>query len=219
MLGSESNIEDIMRARVTEKVLGTLENRSSVPPEIEAKNRPLIEDAIAASGWAPFHYPRNVDKLSEPWRAHVLWNQEVRKLSRFLSDDLQLTIKEPQLAAASRVPILVTWIPENATSSIGQCDDPIVFRNEEHLAAASAMVQNLLLALTAKGMGNYWSSGGKLRERAAFDYLSIPQLERLLAAVFVEYPEMRDSKYGETSRKPGALRDKRSNEWYRAVSL
>ena len=62
------------------------------------------------------------------------------------------------------------------------------------------MVQNLLLALTAKGMGNYWSSGGKLRERAAFNYLSIPQLERLLAAVFVEYPEMRDSKYGETSR-------------------
>lgn len=81
------------------------------------------------------------------------------------------------------------------------------------------MVQNLLLALTAKGMGNYWSSGGKLRGSEVFDYLGVLLSERLLAAVFIGYPEMQDSAFGKTTRKRGALREKRCNKWYRTVSI
>ena len=89
-------------------------------------------------------------------------------------------------------------------------------RDEEHLAAASAMVQNLLLLLTARGMGTYWSSGGKLRAPEMFDYLSIPQHERLLAGVFVEFPEAMDAPH---QRIPGKLRDRRGDGWIREVKL
>ncbi|MEM8867637.1 MAG: nitroreductase family protein [Verrucomicrobiota bacterium] len=215
MTSNSKNVEEVIRARITEKVLSSLEERALVPVEIEARCRPLVESAIRTAGWAPFHYPRNIDGLAEPWRAHVLWNKSVRKLSQFLSDELKLTSKEPQLAAACSALVLVTWIPEEASASPGQTEDTVVIRNEEHLAATSAMVQNLLLALTAKDIGNYWSSGGKLRDAEVFDYLGIPKSERLLAAVFIEYPEMREPAYGETTRKRGALRSKRSSEWVR----
>ncbi|MEO0510286.1 MAG: nitroreductase family protein [Verrucomicrobiota bacterium] len=214
-----STIEEVIRARVTEKVLSTLEQRASVPAEIEARNRPLVESAIETAGWAPFHYPRDADRIAEPWRAYALWNEKTRKLARFLSEDLKLNSKEPQLAAACSALVLVTWIPEKVPASSSQTEDPAVIRNEEHLAASSAMVQNLLLALTAYGIGNYWSSGGKLRGPDAFNYLGIPESERLLAAVFIEYPEMRDVKYGETIRKPGSLRTKRSKSWARNIQL
>ena len=78
------------------------------------------------------------------------------------------------------------------------------------------MVQNLLLMLTAHGMGTYWSSGGRLRKPEMFDYLGIPSNERFLAGLFIEYPEMMDDT---KERKPGSHRDKRSGDWVREVVL
>ncbi len=89
-------------------------------------------------------------------------------------------------------------------------------RDEEHLAAASAMVQNLLLILTAHGMGTYWSSGGRLRKPEVFEWLGIPVAERFLAGVFIEYPEMMGQA---KERKPGSHRDKRSLAWIRHVEI
>ena len=217
MSEKQQPIESIMRARVTEKVLASLEARAPLSSALEAKNRPLVESALEAAGWAPFHFARGVNGLAEPWRVHVLWNSQARRLSRFLSEALKLNSKEPQLAAACSALVLVTWLPEDAPASLGQSEEKAVIRNEEHLAAASAMVQNLLLALTAKGMGTYWSSGGKLRGAEVFAYLGIPQHERLLAAVFIEYPESKLGDQGEIQRKPGALRSQRSTDWIRIV--
>ena len=81
------------------------------------------------------------------------------------------------------------------------------------------MVQNLLLLLTAHGIGNYWSSGGMFRSPKVMNYLKVPTGEKLLAAVFVEYPEMQAMDDGQTERKPGAHRNKRSTEWIREVAL
>ncbi len=39
----------------------------------------------------------------------------------------------------------------------------VTLTNVEHIAAAYAAIQNLLLAATARGIRNYWSSGGVLR--------------------------------------------------------
>ncbi|MEM6601749.1 MAG: hypothetical protein AAF649_10225 [Verrucomicrobiota bacterium] len=68
-------------------------------------------------------------------------------------------------------------------------------------------------------MGNYWSSGGRLRSREIFEYLNIPLHERLLAAVFVEYPPLNDADQDLVTRKPGALRNRRSDQWIRTVDL
>ncbi|MCA9008058.1 MAG: nitroreductase, partial [Planctomycetaceae bacterium] len=61
-----------------------------------------------------------------------------------------------------------------------------------------------------------WSSGGKLKGPEMFQYLGIPEQEKLLAAVFIEYPEMRDDS---RERKPGSLRNDRSDQWIREVTL
>tara|TARA_R110002111_G_scaffold247140_4_gene310175 strand:+ start:75741 stop:76409 length:669 start_codon:yes stop_codon:yes gene_type:complete len=213
-------VETIIRNRKTEKVLCDLEAHRPVPADVAARNREIVLRAIKTAGWAPFHYPRKVDDLAEPWRAHVLWQEEAKQAAVYLRDELNVTSKEPRLAAACSALVLVTWLPEfydlesQDTSKIDR--ETQLARDEEHLAAASAMVQNLLLMLTAHGMGNYWSSGGKLRGPEMFDYLGIPKQERLLAAVFIEYPEMRDDS---KERKPGSLRNNRSDQWIREVSL
>ncbi|TWT77912.1 Nitroreductase family protein [Posidoniimonas polymericola] len=219
-------VADVIRRRRTEKVLCEVDDHQPVPPEVAAAHKPTVLAAIETAGWAPFHFPRQQqgprqqDGLAEPWRAHVVWPKDLRPLALFLRDELKLTSKEPSLVAGASALVLVTWLPEfhdpRAAERSGLDPEQQRIRDEEHLAAASAMVQNLLLLLTAHGMGTYWSSGGKLRGAEAFEYLGIPAGERLLAAVFVEYLEMMsDSK----QRKPGALRDKRGSAWIREVKL
>ena len=219
MVKQSQAVQTVIQSRITEKVLCTLEDRPPVPAEIESINRPIVQSALRNAGWAPFHYPRNVDGIAEPWRATVLWNHEARALSSHLSNTLQITSKEPQLAAACSALVIITWLPEPAPTSLGQSDDPAVIRNEEHLAASSAMVQNFLLELTAHGFGNYWSSGGKLRSPELFKYMGIPTEERLLAAIFIEYPEMRMQSPDTTTRKRGAHRKKRCQDWIRTCAL
>lgn len=213
-------VENIIRARRTEKVLCDIEAHRPVPADVAERNREIVLQAIKTAGWAPFHYPRKVDGLAEPWRAHVLWHEEAKQAAIYLRDELNVTSKGPRLAAACSALVLVTWLPEfydlesQQTSKIDR--ETQLARDEEHLAAASAMVQNLLLMLTAHGMGNYWSSGGKLGGPEMFQYLGIPKQERLLAAVFVEYPEMMDDS---KERKPGSQRNNRSDQWIREVTL
>ncbi|MFK7776741.1 MAG: nitroreductase family protein [Gimesia sp.] len=213
-------METIIRNRMTEKVLCEVEAHKPVPADIAERNREIVLQSIKTAGWAPFHYPRKVDDLAEPWRAHVLWHEETKKAALYLRDELNVTSKAPRLAAACSALVLVTWLPEfydsesQNTSKLDREDQ--IARDEEHLAAASAMVQNLLLMLTSHGMGTYWSSGGKLRQSEMFDYLGIPSQERLLAAVFIEYPEMRDDS---KERKAGSQRNNRSEKWIREVTI
>lgn len=212
-----------MRARVTEKVMCALEDREPVPSALEERNSRLVRESIEAAGWAPFHYPRDVDGIAEPWRVHLLGSAEAHQAARHLADRLQVTTKEPKLAAACSALALVTWLPERPAGKGAGDSAPLAqnlaARNEEHLAAASAMTQNLLLMLTAHGMGTYWSSGGKFRSPEMFAYLQIPSDERLLAAIFIEYPEMKESSPTGRERKPGAQRNNRSQGWIRVVDL
>ena len=81
----------------------------------------------------------------------------------------------------------------------------------------SDTIQNLLLVLTARGLGNYWSSGGFFRTRVMFEKLGIDTRERLLGAVFVDYgaPE------SEVEIISGKQRDNRSeaSSWTRVIEL
>jgi len=105
------------------------------------------------------------------------------------------------------------WAPFHYPRNVGGMAEPC---DEEHLAATSAMVQNLLLLLTANEMGSYWSSGGRFRSEEMFKFLGIDPGERFLAGVFIEYPELIDDT---KERKAGAHREKRSESWIREVSL
>jgi nitroreductase len=215
-----NQLAEFVRGRKTEKVMCDVESHQYVPEEVAVRNRQIVLDAIETAGWAPFHYPRNVDGIAEPWRVHVLWHEAAGSAARHLKDKLQVTSKEPRLAAGCNALAIVTWLPEfydedrQTNSKLSREEQ--VKRDEEHLAATSAMVQNLLLLLTANGMGTYWSSGGKFRGSEMFDFLSIPKNERFLAGVFIEYPEMMDDS---KERKAGAHRNKRSGNWIREVPV
>ncbi|MCH2176491.1 MAG: nitroreductase family protein [Lentisphaeria bacterium] len=218
---SEAEIlSNIIRQRKTEKVLCEASSIQEIPSDLQQKNQQIILDAIETAGWAPFHYPRQIDEIAEPWRAHLIWSDNCPKIAQYLTSEIGCTTKEPNLTAGCSALALITWLPEVQRDDLGNLPRATLSaklaRDEEHLAAASAMVQNFLLILTAHGMGTYWSSGGKLGKDDMFQYLNIPRHERLLAAVFIEYPEMMtDGK----DRKPGKHRDKRSNRWIREVNL
>lgn len=208
-------VADVIRRRATLKVLAEVDRPVAISPEVAAANRPLVLDALRVAGWAPFHYARDEGGLAEPWRAHVLWAERCRVIAPRLGEwvpDLKSTNKIPKMLSACGALVLATWIPQ--FYDLDERTASQVAVDEEHLAAASAMVQNLLLLLTAHGMGTYWSSGGPLGSAPVFEHLGIPTSERLLAAVFVEYPET----LGEPlDRLPGKHRDSRSDGWIREV--
>lgn len=210
-------VEQTIRARRTEKVLCQTEDAQLIPADIDALRRPQVMAALQAAGWAPFHFARTPE-IAEPWRAHVLWQDQAIKTTHHLRDELGVQSKEPLLLAGCSAAVLVTWLPEFDQPSDKPRSPAVLeeqrIRDEEHLAASAAMVQNLLLMLTAHGMGTYWSSGGRLRKPELFDYLGIPSNERFLAGIFIEYPEMME---GSKQRKPGAHREKRSGAWLREI--
>lgn len=214
-------VEQVIRARRTEKVLAQLEDHRPVPGPVDALRRPQVLGAVKAAGMAPFHFARQPQGIAEPWRAHVLWHDQALRTAQHLHDELGDTGKLPLLLAGCSAAVLVTWLPEFDGDPGKPLSDAVReerrTRDEEHLAATSAMVQNLLLMLTAHGMGTYWSSGGALRKTDMFAYLGIPADQRLLAGVFIEYPEMMDGPEGPKERKPGSHRDKRGDAWVREV--
>lgn len=213
-------VANVIQQRKTEKVLCEVDEHASPSTQSDAAHKRSVLASLETAGWAPFHFARHPNGIAEPWRAHIVWPRDLKKLALYLRDELGLTSNEPRLVAGCSALILVTWLPE--------FHDPVVAarsslsaekrrtRDEEHLAATAAMVQNLLLMLTAHGMGTYWSSGGKLRGPEAFEYLGISTDERLLAAVFIEYPK---SLGAPKQRKPGAHREKRCDAWIREVAV
>ena len=213
-------VETIIRSRKTEKVVCDIESYRPVPADIAAHNREIVLRAIKTAGWAPLHYQRIEGGIAEPWRAHVLWQDEAKKAAFFLRNELKTTTNELRLTAACNALVIVTWLPEfynpvaQRTSELPRMLQ--ISHDEDHLAATGAMVQNLLLILTAHGMRNCWSSGGKFRGQEMFNYLGIPSNERLIATVFIEYPEMRDES---KECQAGSLRNSRCENWIREVSI
>ena len=130
-----------------------------------------------------------------------------------MDTELQVVTKEPKLAAAASAIIIITWIPQFYEDDAR--DEGKIAVDEEHLAAASAMTQNLLLLLKEQNIGTYWGSGGILRKPIMFDYLGIPQNEKLLGAIHLQYPELINDKQ---ACSEGKHRHSRSNQWINEIT-
>ena len=118
------------------------------------------------------------------------------------------------MLAAAEALIQATWLPNPGPLPEGASYAPTL-ENMEHIAAASAAVQSLLVAATARGFTTYWSSGGILRGAEVFRWLGIPSEEILLGAVFL-FPADPEG----ATVNPGKLRDKRGRlrDWRRWVT-
>lgn len=227
-MATPEQISDLIKRRQTFKVLGEVDSSIEVASEVAFKNNAKVVESIQAAGWAPFHYDRDVNGIAEPWRVHILWHQDCRLIAAEFHnwfDDVKPSNKLPGMLSACGALVLVTWLPQFRTGFCGKGSDSSdvskekrVTIDEEHLAATSAFVQNLLLVLTAHSMGTYWSSGGQFRLPEMFQRLGISDCESLLAGVFVEYPETMDQL---VQRVPGKQRENRSREfeWMREVKL
>lgn len=155
-----------------------------------------------------------------PWRFYPLNQRNCLRLGHKLLAEPELDL-EPEstiirLLGACGAMVMVTWLPEPDDSMRAQDAARRVHLDEEHLAAASAATQNLLLAAKARGMDSYWSSGGALRDWECFDMCDIPPQQKLLGAIFL-FPELPKH----IKVRKGGLRDKRGQpeQWMRWVTV
>lgn len=215
-----ATIRRIVRARKTAKVLADPTAPLEFDDATRARCDPLVREAMVEAGWAPFHYKRAADDLSEPWRATLLWQRECRVIADRLDGWIGAEApvgKLPAMFAACGAAALVTWVPQfRDTDVTGPEQEKRRAVDDEHLAATAALVQNALLLLTAAGFGTYWSSAGAaLRHPDVLGRLGVAAHEELLALLFVEYPGTPD----DLPRKPGKNRDARSTDWLRETRL
>lgn len=216
-------LDHVMQSRKTIKALGD----KSDPPPIPEDFSERVHDAMCMAGWAPFHYPAHAShrkggmNSAVPWRFYSLTQADCLHLADYLIDQPSLNIDEKynviRMLSACGALVLVTWLPEPKNYSKKKvAADQWQHMNEEHLAAASAATQNLLLAAKAREIDTYWSSGGVLKSSECFQLCNIPEQERLLGAIFM-LPELPES----VKVLSGKLRNQRGlpKQWMKWVNL
>lgn len=223
---------EAIRRRMTEKILSS--------QDLPASNcRTVVNELLELAGRAPFHRAcdeghRSNGLLSgiEPWRFYALDALACRSLQKILPPEDAGKI--PAMLAAADALIMTTWLPairkEQAVAgekSPGQGEQAVDWKlddeqarfdstitNMEHIAATAAAIENLLIAATARGIANYWSSGGVLRSPSVLAQLQIPASEILLGAVFL-FPQH----IGDAQRVHSKLRPRRTPpaQWSRWI--
>ena len=193
------SVQNAVTQRRTIKVLAdpqhpieTLGRKMQLSRQQDSLLNDYVRQAIADSGWAPFHYDRKLDGIPEPWRFHVLWRSQCLHICEKLHqwfDDVKTSNKMTAMLSACGALVLVNWLPQFGTD---QPDGDVSHEkqiqiDQEHLAATAAAIQNLLVLLTARNLGTYWSSGGLFRTDTMFEKLGIDKAEKLLGAVFIDY--------------------------------
>ncbi len=213
-----SEVDRVIAARKTTKVLADAE----LPPDPDVVE--ALDALVSTAGWAPFHRPCDATHREapgdpggiEPWRFYVLDAGSCRALRRAV-EGMPEAGKVPAMLAAASGLVLATWLPNPPTVDLpeGGLFEPSL-GNMEHIAAASAAIQNLLLAATAREIPTYWSSGGVLRTPTIFDRLGISPTQILLGAIFL-FP----SNAGTAEVVPSKLRSSRTApaKWSRRVEL
>lgn len=207
-------VDQVIRNRRTVKVFAD-------KPMGATTTRRIVEELIECAAWAPFHRPSDASHQRReelpsimPWRCYMLDAATCRQVRKLLLDSGDTT-KIPRILAAATTLIQVTWLPNPAKDRSDGLFEPTL-ANMEHIAAASAAIQNLLLAATARGIPSYWSSGGALREQRLFSQLGIPERELLLGSVFLFPPDLEN-----TEHAAGKLREMRGAKegWARWVDI
>lgn len=228
---SDSEVVDrIIRARRTSKLLKSPDEQGVAEHQWTAEHSQSLKTMLEVAAWAPFH--RRADEQTHrlgildsvvPWRFHVLERPACDSLLHYLRTQAEAfpdsrwsrawPSKIKNLLAGCGVLVQATWLPDPSRDG----SEPVLSENNiEHIAAAGAAIQNLLLAAEARGWRSYWSSGGVLRDEEIVDYLGIGRNEALLGSLFLS-PTLAD----DVTVVEGGLRDQRGDisSFARWVSL
>ncbi len=203
--------------RKTVKVIADQE----IPLKGEGISHSELDALLDIARWAPFHQPSHgshrdgeLRDVIEPWRVYKFDLAACRAMINKISSDDNPGIIPGMLGAADAL-INVTWLPDPDAEYVAPAFAPTE-RNMEHIAAASAFIQNLLVAATARDITTYWSSGGVFKTEKYKAMLGVPQQEILLGAIFL-FP----GEANECEHRTGKLREKRSeaDRWSRWMEL
>ena len=204
-----------LKTRRTYKVIGDLR----APVSKSSLDKKSADALLNASANAPFHYTCDRSHKSDlsssvPWRVHKLQAGDCNKLKDFLIASGDMT-KVPNMLSAAEFLFQVTWLPDEDTiinRDAGKNEQAFMgtLRNMEHIAAASAFIQSLLLVAEEKKFMTYWSSGGVLKSAQVFEVLDIPLNQLLLGSIFLF---SKDIEHAEV--KQGAMKDARGevDDW------
>lgn len=226
--------DQAIKNRKTQKILADKALESATPSE---QLQEIINALLELAAHAPYHkrcdekYTKATQKLNSciPWRFYVLDTKNCRTLLTYITEQGLKTGKIVNMLAAADVLFLVTWLPDPSeigdtvdNTPLSKTQEPVPFegtvKNMEHIAAASAAIQNVLIGATARDIPNYWSSGGQLRNLELRNYLKIPIDEILLGAIFL-FPKGIDDKM--VTIKTGAMRNqgKEKTTWSTRIDL
>lgn len=146
--------------------------------------RALLERWLDLACWAPTH------RLTQPWRFAVLDRPAIVRLGDYLrSEPVIAAVPDPAKGAAKLAKLLghlptlgalvqVTWVRDADT----------VIDLEEH-AAASAAVQNLLLAAHADGWAGFWSTNPALGHAKTLAWCGLdPAAQGFLGSIWLGRP-------------------------------
>lgn len=218
MSSVSKSVDQVIHERRTTKVM----SEQALPVASAAQD---WNELLELAAWAPFHRPAHAHYLKPenplngimPWRFHVLDAANCRALREKLQD--REIGKIGEMLATADLLILATWLPTPATEStpVEHGLFAATLENMEHIAAAAAAIQNLLLGATSRDIPNYWSSGGVLREADVFGLCGISTEEILLGAIFL-FPAQPGEQASTAFSK---MHDQRSplSAWTRYVSL
>jgi len=162
-------VDEAICARRTHKVLGGAGSQ----PEAFAE---ALRESLAVAGMAPFHFARN-EAIPEPWRLRAFVGAGLDRVRSELDAADVLYAKLPAIFGGAGALVQASWLPEARPE-----------RDWEHLAAASAAVQNLLLAMHARGYASYWCSAPVLGKAEAARILGVDAAEAYLGSLFFGVP-------------------------------
>lgn len=211
-------VDRMIRARRTEKVLAKEAIAYTWPQEEIQAGDALVQSALAVAGWTPFHYPLEPQGRVEPWQVYLLRQLDATRLADRIEADEAIRSEAGKIPALLRGCGSLALVYEEPDTRIADLEKRATV-NREHLMAVAAFAQSLLLALQARGLGTYWSSGGVLHSEVVKQWLEIPPGQNLVAAVFVDYHL--ESPPGTVERVPGKLRESRTTveNWTRVIEL
>ena len=163
-----SAVDEVIRTRRTSLLM---DPDDPVPSE-------LVELLIELATWAPNH------KRTWPWRFTVLSGDARWRFGEALAAVAPGAGIPPEKVAKLRTKyarsasVVLVWVAV----------DPQPTRAREDRDAVAAAVQNLLLAATSFGLGNYWATIPEVLDDAARRFAGVDPDHDLVALVYLGWP-------------------------------
>jgi len=160
-------------------------NRRTTKPVL--MNGKIIDDAVVKrlldlANWAPTH------KNTEPWRFIVFsstakqifcnTHAELYKNNTPAENFLLATYEKLKHLGENASHIIVAYVKRESNTKI-----PLI----EEICAASAAVENILLAATALNIASFWSTGGMTHKPAFKNYFNLEEDDVVVGTIYLGY--------------------------------